>query len=68
MAGLMACVSVVEMAALNPHRRPPSPLLEAIAEASAEATTEATTEEVGAETEAETEAASESDGGLWKWW
>ena len=67
-AGLMACVSVVEMAALNPHRRPPSPLLEAIAEASAEATTEATTEEVGAETEAETEAASASDGGLWKWW
>ena len=67
MAGLMACVSVVEMAALNPHRRPPSPLLEAIAEATTEATTEAIIEAT-AEVGAETEAASESDGGLWKWW
>ena len=66
-AGLMACVSVVEMAALNPHRRPPSPLLEAIAEATTEATTEAIIEAT-AEVGAETEAASESDGGLWKWW
>ena len=65
LAGLMAVASVVEMAALNPHRRPPSPLLEAIAEAPTEATTEATTE-VGAETEAASP--SESDGGLWKWW
>ena len=65
LAGLMAVASVVEMAALNPHRRPPSPLLEAIAEAPTEVTTEATTE-VGAETEAASP--SESDGGLWKWW
>ena len=72
-AGLMACVSVVEMAALNPHRRPPSPLLEAIAEATTETTTDATTAagaeaETQAPAEAEAEAASESDGGLWKWW